>query len=219
VRKNYAVLGVAGAVLVVVSIVVLGPHSPRTKAGSPSTATSLPPGHPQVGSTSQAEATQAARVAAIVKRLAAKYAADPSDMRNLMALAYAYFLDQEYDKAAAAYDTVLKRQPGNVTARVQRAIVWHAQGDDARAIAALDAVIKAQPGNQEAHTIWASSTSHGGSGISPSPSGRPRRGSTPRAPSARRHRTSSTCSTATARRRPPASRSADSGRRRDRSRR
>ena len=150
-RKNYAVLGVAGAVLVVVSIVVLGPHSPRTKASSPSTATSLPPGHPQVGSTSQAEATQAARVAAIVKRLAAKYAADPSDMRNLMALAYAYFLDQEYDKAAAAYDTVLKRQPGNVTARVQRAIVWHAQGDDARAIAALDAVIKAQPGNQEAH--------------------------------------------------------------------
>jgi tetratricopeptide (TPR) repeat protein len=149
-RKNYTLVGLVVAVLVVAAIVAVGPHVRSNKPGG-TTEAALPPGHPQTGSQSPAADTQTAQVAASVKRLAAKYAADPSDMRALTALGYAYFLDQQYDKAAAAFDMVLKRQPGNVTAQVQRAIVWHAQGDDTRAIAALAAVIKADGGNQEAH--------------------------------------------------------------------
>jgi cytochrome c-type biogenesis protein CcmH/NrfG len=149
-RKNYTFLGLVIAMLVVAAIVAIGPHV-RSKTPGGTTDAALPPGHPQTGSQSPATDAQTAQVAATVKRLAAKYIADPGDMRTLTALGYAYFLDQQYGKAVVAFDTVLKREPGNVTALVQRAIVWHAQGDDTRAIAALAAVIKADVDNQEAH--------------------------------------------------------------------
>ena len=42
-------------------------------------------------------------------------------------------------------------KPGNETAAVRLAMVWHAEGQTGRATAAIDAVLVKDPGQQEAH--------------------------------------------------------------------
>jgi len=158
-KRHYALAGVGVAVLVAAAIVVVGTSSGSGDAAGtladPSAAgRSLPPGHPAVGDKA-GTATPAPVTNDVVKQKIAELestrAARPRDVAVLLALGDAYFLGQHYQQAARTFRTALQIDPGNPTATVRLAMVWHADGDSQRAAQAIQTVLDTTPGNQEAH--------------------------------------------------------------------
>jgi cytochrome c-type biogenesis protein CcmH/NrfG len=158
-KKHYVTVGVGVAVLVAVVIVVVGTSSGDGSAAStverPSTAgQSLPPGHPSVaakgGEATPAPVTDDA-VQQKIAQLVTASADQPDNVGVLLELGDAYFLGQRYQKAARTFHTALRLDPGNPTATVRLAMVWHAEGDSERAAQAIQAVLDTAPQNQEAH--------------------------------------------------------------------
>jgi len=154
VRKStlYALLGVAGVILVIAVIVALGQND--TKPTTPAATMSLPPGHVPVFGTPAPNA-QADQVSAMIKALEEQSAAKPGDVTLKMQLASAYMMGSMIDKAAAIYEGILKDDPSNTDAQVQLALVWQAQGNSDKALPAILAVIKADENNQSAHAALA----------------------------------------------------------------
>ena len=158
-KKHYVLAGVGVAVLVAAVIVVVGTSSGGGDAAGtvaePSTAgQSLPPGHPSVdgkaGEATPAPVTDDA-VQQKIAQLESASADQPDNVAVLLELGDAYFLGQRYQQAARTFRTALQIDPGNPTATVRLAMVWHADGDSARAAQAIKAVLAKTPGNQEAH--------------------------------------------------------------------
>ena len=158
-KKHYVLAGVGVALLVAAAIVVAGTSSgdgdAAGTAAEPSTAgQSLPPGHPAVdGKAGEATAASVTDdgVQQKIARLERASADQPDDVALLLELGDAYFLGQHYQQAARAFHTALQIDPGNPTATVRLAMVWHADGDSKRAAKAVKAVLDAAPRNQEAH--------------------------------------------------------------------
>ena len=150
-RKStlYALLGVAGATLVITVIIILG-QSGTTKTVTPAPTDSLPPGHVPIGTAASPDA-QAQQVAAMIKKLEQASAAKPGDVTLKFDLASAYMMASQVDKAAAIYEGILKDDPANAEAKVQLALTWQAKGDTEKALAALQDLVKADDGNQSAH--------------------------------------------------------------------
>jgi len=158
-KKHYVLAGVGVALLVAAAIVVAGTSSgggdAAGAAAEPSTAgQSLPPGHPAVGGKA-GEATAAPvtddAVQQKIAQLERASADQPDDVALLLELGDAYFLGQHYQQAARTFRTALQIDPGNPTATVRLAMVWHADGDSKRAAEAIKDVLDAAPQNQEAH--------------------------------------------------------------------
>jgi cytochrome c-type biogenesis protein CcmH/NrfG len=158
-RQHYVLAGVGVAVLVAVVIVVVGTSSGDGSAAGtvakPSTAgQSLPPGHPSVdakgGEATPAPVTDDA-VQQKIAQLVTASADQPDNVGVLLELGDAYFLGQRYQQAARTFRTALRLDPGNPTATVRLAMVWHADGDSERAAQAVQAVLDKAPQNQEAH--------------------------------------------------------------------
>ena len=158
-KKHYVLAGVGVAVLVAAVIVVVGANSGGGDAAGtvaePSTAgQSLPPGHPAVddkaGESTPAPLTDDT-VQQKIAQLESASADQPDNVAVLLELGDAYFLGQRYQQAARTFRTALQTDPGNPTATVRLAMVWHADGDSARAAQAITAVLDKSPENQEAH--------------------------------------------------------------------
>jgi Tfp pilus assembly protein PilF len=147
-RKQYAVAGVAVAILVASLIVVAGSRS--SKGSDPAQKAST-----KSATAGSASATSGVRAptdyTAMVKLLAARYARNPSDSRIALALANAYLMTDRPKKAGHLYTKVLKSEPDNETAKVQLAMALHADGNDEQAFALLNAVLRADPRSQLAH--------------------------------------------------------------------
>lgn len=158
-KKHYLLAGVGVALLVAAVIVVAGASSGGGDAAGteaePSTAgQSLPPGHPAVGDkTGEATAAPVTEDAVQQKiaQLESASADQPDDVAVLLELGDAYYLGQRYQQAARTFRAALQIDPGNPTATVRLAMVWHADGDSERAAEAIKAVLDAAPKNQEAH--------------------------------------------------------------------
>jgi len=157
--KHYVLAGVGVAVLVAAVIVVVGTSSGGGDAAGtvaePSAAgQSLPPGHPAVdgkaGESTPAPATDDAAQQRIAQ-LESASADQPDNVDALLELGEAYFLGQRYQQAAHTFRTALAIDPGNPTATVRLAMVWHADGDSQRAAQAIKAVLDKTPRDQEAH--------------------------------------------------------------------
>jgi len=158
-KKPYVLVGVGVAALVAATIVVIGMSSTSDDAAStvavPSTAAqSLPAGHPTIaskaGDTTPAPATDDT-VQQKIAKLENAGAEQPNNVAVLLALGDAYFLGQRYQQAERTFRAVLQLDPGNPTATVRLAMVWHADGDSQRAAQAIRAVLVTSPKNQEAH--------------------------------------------------------------------
>ena len=158
-KKHYVLAGVGVAVLVAAVIVVVGANSGGGDAAGtvaePSTAgQSLPPGHPAVDDKA-AESTPAPvtddAVQQKIAQLESASADQPDNVAVLLELGDAYFLGQRFQQAARTFRAALRLDPGNPTATVRLAMVWHADGDSERAAKAIQAVIASTPENQEAH--------------------------------------------------------------------
>ena len=153
-RKNYALLLIAGAIVVAAVIVFVGSanHAGSAAPSQPAAnSTSLPPGHPSVGPTSSAGTGQAPDYSEMIATLRAKLDKNPSDAQTINALGTAYFMSEQYDKAQALFMRALRLHPGDPGATVQLAMVYHAGGNDARAKSLIRAVLKKRPKFQEAH--------------------------------------------------------------------
>jgi cytochrome c-type biogenesis protein CcmH/NrfG len=147
------------AVIVAAGIVAAGTLSEGGDAAGtvaePSTAgQALPPGHPSVDSkgdeASPAPVTDDA-VQQKIAKLESASADQPDNVGVLLELGDAYFLGQRYPQAARTFRTALQIDPGNPTATVRLAMVWHADGASARAARAIKTVLGTTPENQEAH--------------------------------------------------------------------
>lgn len=154
--RQYVAPGIAVAAVIAAVIVVVGNSSPNEKAmPMQASQVQLPAVRPGVGGGESGVATGMADTSADLKkritRLEQTHRADPKNMQTTMELANAYFLAGRYSQAGGMYTKALALRPGDPTATVRRAMVWHAQGDEARAIVALNDVLKAHPKNQEAH--------------------------------------------------------------------
>jgi len=158
-KRHYVLAGVGAAVLVAAVIVVVGTSSGGGDAAGtvaePSTAgQSLPPGHPAVdgkaGESTPAPVTDDA-VQQKIAELESASADQPDNVAVLLELGDAYFLGQHYQQAARTFRTALRIDPGNPTATVRLAMVWHADGDSQRAAQAIKDVLDKTPENQEAH--------------------------------------------------------------------
>jgi cytochrome c-type biogenesis protein CcmH/NrfG len=158
-KRHYVLAGVGVAVVVAAVIVVVGTSSGGgDAAGSvaePSTAGQpLPPGHPSVdGKSSQATPTPVANDAMQKKiaQLESVSAHQPNNVAALLELGDAYVLGQRYQQAARTFRAALQTDPGNPTATVRLAMVWHADGESKRAAQAIKTVLGKTPKNQEAH--------------------------------------------------------------------
>lgn len=158
-KRNYVLVGVGVAVLVAAAIVVVGTSSGSGDAegtvAEPSTAgQSLPSGHPSVDGKGSVATPQPVTDDAVQQKIAQlenASADQPGDVAVLLELGDAYFLGQRYQQAARTFRTVLQIDPGNPTATVRLAMVWHADGDSQRAAHAIKAVLAKTPQNQEAH--------------------------------------------------------------------
>jgi cytochrome c-type biogenesis protein CcmH/NrfG len=149
-RKNYALLLIAGAIVVAAVIVFVGSanHSGSAAPTQPAAnATSLPPGHPSIAPSSSAAPDYSQMIAA----LKAKLDKNPSDTQTITALGTAYFMSEQYDKAEALFVRALRLRPGDPDATVQLAMVYHAGGNDAKAKSLIRGVLKKRPKFQEAH--------------------------------------------------------------------
>ena len=158
-KRHYLLVGVGVAVLVAAGIVVagtsLGGGDDAGPVAEPSAAgQSLPPGHPSVDGDGD-EATPAPvtddAVQQKIAQLESASADRPDDVAVLLELGDAYFLGQRYQQAARTFRTALQIDPGNPTATVRLAMVWHADGASGRATQAIKAVLDKTPEHQEAH--------------------------------------------------------------------
>jgi len=158
-KKHYVLAGVGAAVLVAAVIVVVGMNSAGGDAtgavAEPSTpGQSLPPGHPAVDDKAGTPAPAPVTDDAVQQRIAELESASadqPDNVAVLLELGDAYFLGQRYRQAARTLRTALRIDPGNPTATVRLAMVWHAGGDSQRAEHAIKAVLDKTPESQEAH--------------------------------------------------------------------
>ena len=155
-RNKYVLTGIGAAVLVAAVIVVVGSMAGSSDGGgtvAPAAGQSLPPGHPTVdnGSGATPAATTSSTVKRSISQLEKKSKADPRDAAVLLKLGDAYFLSQQYAKAEKAFSRALQLKPGDATATVRLAMVWHADGETTRAVRAIKGVIADQPDDQEAH--------------------------------------------------------------------
>jgi cytochrome c-type biogenesis protein CcmH/NrfG len=145
-RKNYALLLIAGAIVVAAVIVFVGSanHSGSAAPAQPAAnATSLPPDHPTIG--------PAPDYSEMIAALKAKLDKNPSDTQTMTALGTAYFMSEQYDKAEALFVRALRLRPGDPDATAQLAMVYHAGGNDAKAKSLIRGVLKKRPKFQEAH--------------------------------------------------------------------
>ena len=158
-KRHYVLAGVGVAVLVATVIVVVGTSSgggdaAGTVAEPTTTGQSLPPGHPSVdaknGESTPAPATDDA-IQQKISQLESVSADQPDSVAVLLELGDAYFLGQRNQQAARAFRAALEIDPGNPTATVRLAMVWHADGDSQRAEETIKAVLDKAPKNQEAH--------------------------------------------------------------------
>jgi cytochrome c-type biogenesis protein CcmH/NrfG len=149
-RKSYALLLIASAIVVAAVIVFVGPAN---DSGSPAptqsaaNAASLPPGDPSICPSSSA-APDASQMIASLK---AKLGKDPSDTQTMTALGTAFLASEQYDKAEALFMRTLRLRPGDPEASVQLAKVHHAAGNDTKAKALIRRVLKKNPRFQKAH--------------------------------------------------------------------
>jgi cytochrome c-type biogenesis protein CcmH/NrfG len=152
-KRHYALAGVGVAVLVAAAIVVVGTSSGNV-AGPSSAGQSLPSGHPAVAGQTDASTPAPVTDDAVQKQIAkleSSSADAPDNVDLLLQLGDAYFLGQRYSQAARTFRAALRIEPGNPTATVRLAMVWHADGDTQRAARAIQAVLGKTPQNQEAH--------------------------------------------------------------------
>lgn len=153
-RKHYAWVGLAAASLVAVGVLGLGAmpkdESPKAPgaASSPSASSALtasskpsPPAPPP----------SAIRVDRTIARLEAAHRASPFDVAILLKLGEACYFSHRYSQADAAYRDALALHPGDPTATVRLAMVWHARGDSGRGAKAIEDVLVEEPNHQEAH--------------------------------------------------------------------
>ena len=158
-KKHFVLAGVGVAVLVAAVIVVVGTSSGSGDAAGTVAEPSmpgqcLPAGHPAVDD-SNVESTPAPvtddAVQQKIAQLEGVRADQPDDVAVLLELGDAYFLGQRYQQAARAFRAALQIDPGDPTATVRLAMVWHADGDSRRAARTIKAVLDKAPKNQEAH--------------------------------------------------------------------
>jgi cytochrome c-type biogenesis protein CcmH/NrfG len=155
-KGHYVLAGVGVAVLVAAAIVVVGM---RTEAGDaadaiaglPTAGQSLPPGHPAVDDKATHPPVTDDAVKQKIAQLQSARADEPDNVGVLLELGDAYFLGQRYQQASRTFRAALQIDPGNPTATVRLAMVWHADGDSVRAARAIKAVLSKNPGNQEAN--------------------------------------------------------------------
>ena len=154
-RRHYLLAGVAVALALAAVIVAVGLRSGGASGVAGATDAASPPtGHPTVagkGGAGTPEPSTGAPIEKTIAKLEVASAQDPKDVATLLKLGDAYFLGQDYKRAARAYNDVLGLDSGNVAATVRLAMVWHADGDTARAEKAVQQVLAKQPGDQEAH--------------------------------------------------------------------
>jgi tetratricopeptide (TPR) repeat protein len=154
-RRHYLLAGVAVALAMAAVIVAVGLRSGGASGVAGATdGASLPSGHPTVAGKGGAPAPGPSTGASIEKtivRLEVASAQDPKDVPTLLKLGDAYFLGQDYKRAARAYQDVLSLDSGNAAATVRLAMVWHTDGDTARAEKAVQQVLAKRPDDQEAH--------------------------------------------------------------------
>lgn len=154
-RKNYALLLLAGAIVVAAVIVVVGTANrsgQKTASAPQANSSSLPPGHPDINNGSGSSgSTKTPDYSEMIASLKAKLDKNPGDTRTMDALGTAYFMSEQYDKAQSLYERALKLKPGDPGATVQLAMVLHAKGNDAKAKSLIEGVLKKRPDFQEAH--------------------------------------------------------------------
>jgi cytochrome c-type biogenesis protein CcmH/NrfG len=152
--KNYALLLIAGAVVVAAVIVFVGSanHSSGSATVEPAAnATSLPAGHPKIDQNGTASSAAAPDYSKTIAALKAKLDKNPSDAQTIDALGTAYFMSEQYDKAKSLFVRALRLHPGHPGSTVRLAMVFHAKGDDAKAKSLIQTVLKKRPDFQEAH--------------------------------------------------------------------
>ncbi len=153
-RKHYAWVGLAAASLVAAGALGLGAmsngESPKTSgaAPSPSASSALTARSKPSPPIPRPSATRAGRALA---KLEAAHRASPFDVTILMKLGEARYLSHRYLQAGAAYRAALALSPGDPTATVRLAMVWHALGDSDRGAKAIEGVLAEEPNHQEAH--------------------------------------------------------------------
>ncbi len=153
-RKNHALLLIAAAVVVAAVVVFVGTanHTSGSSSKQPvANATSLPPGHPSVNQNGAASGSPSADFSKMIAGLRAKLDKNPTDAATIDALGTAYFMSEQYDKAATAFTRVLSLHPGDAGATVRLAMVYHAKGNDKKATSLIGGVLKKRPTFQEAH--------------------------------------------------------------------
>jgi Flp pilus assembly protein TadD len=162
-KRNYTLAGLTLAVLVFGLIVVAGTIGGGSSTAPAATvdastqaplgASALPSGHPSVGGADQGAGVTGSGndLSAMIASLEKKYRQNPDSVEAGAALADAYLMDEQPDKALKLYNDLLAADPGNGDLRAQLAMAYHAKRDDDRATALLDAVLAGDPGNQTAH--------------------------------------------------------------------
>lgn len=153
-RRHYLLFGLGAAVIVAAAIVAVGATSGDGGALNGAAASqTLPPGHPSPGATGEATGVDdsTGNVDKTIAQLQKASAADPHNASILMSLGDAYVLGGRYRQAERAYRGALVYRPGDDTADVRLAMVWHAEGQTKRAASSLDAVLAKDPRQQEAH--------------------------------------------------------------------
>jgi cytochrome c-type biogenesis protein CcmH/NrfG len=154
-RKNYALLLIAGAVVVAAAIVFVGSANHSSGSAAPAqpvaNGTSLPPGHPKVNGNGSASNAPAPDYSKMIAALKAKLDKNPADAQTIDALGTAYFMNEQYDKAKSLFARALRLHPGDPGSTVRLAMVYHAKGDVAKAKSLIQAVLKKRPDFQEAH--------------------------------------------------------------------
>jgi cytochrome c-type biogenesis protein CcmH/NrfG len=148
VRSHIPLIGIAVAALLAVVIIAAGSRLPRT-AGTPLASSTEPAGHPAMSE--QIGMVDAAVLERQIRALERAYSANPTSLRIALNLGDAYYSAQRLDEAGRCYRAALRRHPGHPSAIVRLAMVWHAQGADARAVKAIQEVVRGLPDNQEAH--------------------------------------------------------------------
>ncbi len=152
-RRHYLLIGLGAAVVVAAAIVAIGATSGDGAVSGATASQALPPGHPSPGATGGATGVDDSTgdVDKTIARLQKASAADPHNATILMSLGDAYVLGGRYRQAERAYRGALIYRPGDDTAAVRLAMVWHAEGQTKRATSSLDAVLAKDPRQQEAH--------------------------------------------------------------------
>ena len=152
-RRHYLLIGLGAAVVVAAAIVAVGATSGDGAVSGATASQALPPGHPSPGATGGATGVDdsTGEVDKTIARLQKASAADPHNATILMSLGDAYVLGGRYRQAERAYRGALVYRPGDDTATVRLAMVWHAEGQTKRATSSLDAVLAKDPRQQEAH--------------------------------------------------------------------